>query len=90
MVKKIGVTVGVGLFCLIVSALLVRMCVRMRRHRTKPTAGGPIGIGGQTYRPLRDPTPDAAMETHAMPNLYNQGSPAYSAQTYGRQTRYGS
>jgi len=89
-VKKIGVTVGVGLFALIVSALLVRMCVRMRRHRSKATTGGVIGVIGQTYTPLRDPTPNTLMETHAMPNLYNQGPPGYSeAQPYSHQSRYG-
>jgi beta-glucanase (GH16 family) len=85
--KKIGILVGCGVFALIVSALLVRMCLRMRRRRAKATTGGVIG-SGQTYRPLHDPIPDT--ETHAMPDLYNKGPPAYGgAQPYNRQPRYG-
>lgn len=86
-VKKIAIiggAVALGAIALLVGFCLC--CCRKRGARAPLNQGGVMGFGGQSYRPLNDPAPHAAVETHAMPNLgynqgmHNQGPPAYGGQ----------
>jgi len=91
---------GLGLLILVLG--LCFCCFRKRGARRMPT-GSVLGMGGQTYQPLQDPAPNAAYETHALPNLnyngaqYGQGPPTYGGQQsynpppqppYGSQQQY--
>jgi hypothetical protein len=87
-VVVIAAAIGVGFL-----ALLTGVCFCCLRKRRGPSKGLPGGFGGQAYRPLNEPAPYAAVETHAMPNLnYNsgQGPPAYggSPPQQGSQQQY--
>ena len=79
---SIGGAIALG--ALVLACSLCVCCLRRRGTRSTATKGGIIGFGTQTYRPLNEPAPGAATETHAMPNLgynqggYNQGPPPYA------------
>jgi len=78
--------IGLAFLALLTGVCLC--CLRKRRGYLGPPAPG--GFSGQSYRPLQDPAPHAAVETHAMPDLnYNagQGPPAYRDQ-HGSQQQY--
>jgi hypothetical protein len=80
-IRKIALiagAVGVGLLFLLIGLCIC--CSRNRSIRKTTTTGGVMGFGGPTYQPLHDPAPNAAYETHTLPNLgYNGGQapPAY-------------
>lgn len=90
LVKKIGISVGVGLLALIISALLVRACVQRRRRSARATKTIAPTFGGQAYSALKDPSVGAA-DTHPMPAL-NYGGDQYPPQppAYGGQQSYNS
>lgn len=89
MAKKIGIIVAVGLFGLIISALLVRACLQRRRRSARAGVMAGSGFGGQSYRSLKDSSVNVA-DTHAMPNLsygrdeYPASPPAYGGQQFRR------
>lgn len=63
-----------GIAALVLGALLIRTLVRAFSHSgTKiGVAGGAAAAGfggGKGYRPLHEPAPHAATETHAMSSL---------------------
>jgi len=78
----IAAAAGLGLLALLIGLCL---CCSRRRSAQKTTTGGVMGFGGQTYRPLHEPAPNAAYETHALPNLgysggqYGEAPPNYGA-----------
>jgi hypothetical protein len=86
---------GLGLLALVVGLCV---CFSRRRGARKTTTGGVMGFGGQTYQPLHEPAPNAAYETHALPNLgynggqYGQAPPTYNTPQGGQhpQPPYGS
>jgi len=87
-IAVVAAAIGLGFL-----ALLTGFCFCYLRKRKGSSRGPPgvvMGFGGQAYRPLNDPAPYAAVETHAMPNLnYNsrQDPPAYGGQQ-GSQQQY--
>ncbi|KZP33738.1 glycoside hydrolase family 16 protein [Athelia psychrophila] len=58
MAKEIGIIAGVGVFLLIVTALIIRSCMMANRKKARTTghaaniAAGLSGGGGQSYRPV--------------------------------------
>lgn len=85
--KKFAIIGGaIALGALLLVGALCFCCLRKRGTRSTARQGGVMGFGGQAYRPLNEPAPGAATETHAMPNLsynnggYNQGPPPYAGQ----------
>ncbi|KIJ62531.1 hypothetical protein HYDPIDRAFT_93865 [Hydnomerulius pinastri MD-312] len=74
----IGVIVG-GVVLLILLALCVYCCCC--RRRTKATAATPgnawSGYGAQSYRPINEPSPQAAYDMHMAPGATPGYTPAY-------------
>ena len=94
--KILVIAGGIGLAIL---GLLAALCFCCFRKRSGRAAAPTMGYGGPTYRPLEEPAPNAAVETHAMPNLnyntgpYTQGPPAYGGEQpydprYDNQPQY--
>jgi len=75
---------GLGLLILIGGCCF---CCLRRHGLRKTTTGGVMGFGGQTYQPLHDPAPNAAFETHALPNLGYNGA-QYGQTPPGSQQQY--
>jgi hypothetical protein len=90
-IKRIAIIAGAaGLGVLALLFGLCFCCVR-RRGVQKATTGGVMGFGGRTYQPLHEPAPNAAYETHALPNLgYTGGQYGQAPPTYGAQPPHGS
>jgi hypothetical protein len=85
-IKKIIVIAGAaGLGIL---ALLIGLCFCCSRSRKTTTTGGVMGFGGRTYQPLHEPAPNAAYETHALPNLSYNGGQHSQPPAYGSQQQY--
>lgn len=89
--KEIGIGAGVGVFFLIVIALVVRSCMQASRRKTRAAATTSAGfgnIGAQSYRPINDSTTN--LETHAMPDRGYQASQYSTAPpTYNNSSPYG-
>jgi hypothetical protein len=79
--EKIGIIAGSivgGLAALVLGALLIRFVVRLFHKGGSPSVKGSEAQGfsgqGSQYRPLHDPAPSAAVETHSLPSLHYDGS----------------
>jgi hypothetical protein len=96
-VRRIAIIAGAaGLGLLFLLVAFCCCCRRKRGFQKATTPGGVMGFG-RTYQPLRDPAPNAAVETHALPNLgYNGGQPPpgygagrqFQPEPYGSQQQY--
>jgi len=78
--EKIGIIAGSiigGLAALVIGALIIRFAVRLFHKGGSPSVKGSEaqGFSGKDsqYRPLLDPAPSAAVETHALPSLHYDG-----------------
>ncbi|KAF7980556.1 hypothetical protein HWV62_37711 [Athelia sp. TMB] len=93
--KEVGISAGVGLFLLIVAALVIRSCM-MAKRKNRPALGAAAGFAGQSYRPINESTTN--LETHPMPdrgyggqsqsNQYNAAPPSYGRSPYGGGPQY--
>lgn len=71
---KKDIVIGLAAAVALMLVLAVSFYLCSRRGGGRAAAGtGAMGFGGNSYKPLHEPAPNAAYETYALPNLeYNQ------------------